>query len=84
MTVSIPYRIVNYVTKYSKFLVISTIIGGFDTTITIAQSKLFYLEMFNLQLKIDENKLLPFYKFINVTVLEVKCARANYICIDGT
>ena len=69
---SISRRIVDYLDRYAIVLGFLSLIGDFHTTIWLVQSKLFYAKIFNFPLKKREFETLIIWRFINVTLLEVK------------
>ena len=64
-------RITDYLAKYSLLLIVLTIIGGFYPSIKLIQSRIGYLKMFNFSLKKIEKERIIFWRFINITLLEV-------------
>lgn len=64
-------RIMKYMNDYQYFIfLISIICCDFYCAIRLAQSKLFCLQIFNLQLKSSEKRSLIVWKFINQTLCE--------------
>ena len=56
--------------KYDVLMYGLTTLIGFYCTLDLCQSKLFYLPMFNLQLKRSESERVSNFRFINVVILE--------------
>ena len=71
MTISPSYRLNNYLDNYSIFLIFLTIFGDFYSTVSLVQSKLFCLNIFNLPLTQNESQKMFIFKFISITLLEV-------------
>lgn len=63
-------RLLVYLNKYDKFVIIGTVVAGFYSTILLSQSKLFALTIFNFQLKKSDIQTLENYKFFNYILLE--------------
>ena len=74
---SISHRLVDYLDSYAIALGFLSIMGDFPTTIWLLQSRLFYANIFNLSLKKKEFQTLIAWRFINVTLLEVKYKKAK-------
>ena len=64
------HRLTNYLNKYELFIYGLTAFAGFYRAIDFCQTKLFYLNIFHLQLTKDELKQLQHYRFLNVVLLE--------------
>ena len=63
-------RISNYLHNYKYVLILTAIIScDFYSAINLARSKLFCLQMFNLQLKSNEQRSLIIWKFLNQTLI---------------
>ena len=68
---AVSQRITNYFDKYWILLLLWCVLScNFYSAITLAQSKIFCLSMFNLQLKRKEYESLAIVKFINSTICE--------------
>ena len=64
-------RLAQYFHKYELLIIYPmTVLAGFYSTIDLCQSRLCYLQMFNLQLKQSEKQWLRNFRFINVVLLE--------------
>ena len=59
-----------YVNSYDWMIVITSVFFGFYTSIELCQSRLFYLDMFNLQFKKEIGKKLYKFRFVNSVILE--------------
>ena len=64
------HRLTSYFNKYEIFVYGLTTLAGFYRAIDFCQTKLFYLDMFHLQLTKDESKQLQHYRFLNIVALE--------------
>ena len=61
----------NYLKKYDILLICLTVITGFYSAVELARSKLFYLKMFNLQIRKDNITQLKNSRFFTNVVFEV-------------
>ena len=64
------HRLLKYFKQYDMFVYGMITIAGFYATIDLLRSKLFYLDIFNLQLTHEEYTSLKMYRFINIVLLE--------------
>ena len=73
MTAVVLHRLNDYLHTYSVVLIMLTIFSDFysSTSILLARSKLFCLDVFNLSLKQSEMDKLIVYRFISRSVFEV-------------
>ena len=68
---AVSQRIVDYFDKYWILLLLWCVLScNFYSAITLSQSKIFCLSMFNLQLKRKEYESLAIIKFVNSTICE--------------
>ena len=66
-----PTRLIKYFQNYEYAVYFLSIFGTFYRAIDICQSKLFYLQIFNLQLRKHEFVVLKHFRFVNVVLFEV-------------
>ena len=59
-----------YVNRYDWLIIFLSAMGGFFSTIEICRSKLFHLQMFNLQLRREKYDQLCGWRFINIICFE--------------
>lgn len=70
MNISI-YRLTDYLRNYSIALIVFTVCADFYSSILLARSKLFGINIFNLSLKESELDQLNIFKFMSNTLFEV-------------
>ena len=70
------FYISNYAFKYDTLIIIVSIICGFYTSIELARSKIFYLDMFSLQLKYQDYVDVQKLRFFNIVILEL----SEFVC----
>ena len=65
-------RLSHWLDKHVFVIYGGTILAGFYSAVELAQSRLFYLDMFHLQLKKSEYAMLKNFRFFNTVILEVR------------
>ena len=66
-----PIRLIDYFKHYECIVYLLSIFGTFYRAIDICQSKIFYLQMFHLQLRKKELNAIKHFRFVNIVVFEV-------------
>lgn len=66
-------RLTGYFKSYDVFIYAMTTLAGFYTTIDLCRSKLFFLDIFHLQLKSSETTSLKNLRFFNIVIFENVC-----------
>ena len=61
----------NYFSKYDVLIMFLSVIAGFYGALALAQSKIWYLNMFHLQMKKSELNEMRTVQFVNIVLLEV-------------
>ena len=63
--------ITKYVDKYDWFMILITVFAGFYAALEIAQSRLFYWNVFGMQINLRENSDQKSLRFLNNVLLEL-------------